>query len=124
MFLCFNSNFTEFSYKDSCNNVIVIEKTENLPKPINTKFLKENFNSKVLDSKFCNEEDNFQINITDVKKISKNKYDLRIFAMPNGDSINIQKILKHRGYTHYLLKIKKEKSEYKIEKVERRFGEI
>ncbi len=46
MFLCFNSNFTEFSYKDSCNNVIVIEKTENLPKPINTKFLKENFNSR------------------------------------------------------------------------------
>ncbi len=44
--------------------------------------------------------------------------------MPNGDSINIQKILKYRGYTHYLLKIKKEKSEYKIEKVERRFGEI
>jgi hypothetical protein len=124
MLLYSSSNLIEFSYKDSCNNIIVIEKTESLPKPLSVKFFQENLNSKILDSKFCNDEDNFQINITDVKRISKNKYDLRIFAMPNSDSINIQKLLKYRGYTHYLLKIKKEKSECKIEKVERRFGEI
>jgi len=117
-------NKHENTFIDECDNLIVVENTESYPKAIDANFITNNFSSNLLDDKFCTQSFKFKIHIVEIKSIGKNQYNLRIYATPNSDSVNIIDILRHRGYAHYLMEIEKINKSIKIKKVEWRFSEI
>lgn len=114
----------ENTFKDECENLIVIENPQSYPKQIDLNFITNNLSSNIIDNKFCTQSFKFKIHIIEIKRIGKNKYNLRIYSTPKSDSVNVMDIMRYRGYAHYLMETEKINRSIKIKKIEWRFAEI
>lgn len=101
------------SFYDECGNEIFIEETEKLPDQITVDFFEKNFSSSQLETKVCNQQYKFNVYVNEVKRISKNKFDVRISIFPKKEA-GIEDVLKYRGYSHYILKTEKVNNQLKI----------
>jgi hypothetical protein len=125
MFFFFLNQNSDNNFYDSCGNKIVIENLETFPKSIDLSFFENNFSSELIEKEYCEKKYKFEIRIIGVKKMSKNKYDVRVYAIPKSDEpIEMKEKIRYMGYSHYLMKTQKIDKKFRIENIKWIYGEI
>ncbi len=114
---------SDFNYSDQNGNDFVIKEYANIPKIIDTTFLKNNMNGMHFenDSK-KNAKTKFKYVVEKFEKINKLEYKMRIFQSPL--SKKIEDIIRFQGFSVYKISLEKTKTEVKLVSIKYMFSEI
>lgn len=119
----FGFQSTEFSFTDAYGNEFTIESTKQIPKVIDTEFLKTNLNGTHFPfTPNANQKLKIRYTITEFEKLKQMEYQIRLRTAPKSDKI--EDILMYLGVRYYRMKLKKTKSGIELEAVEFMYSEI
>lgn len=109
------SSQVEFSFFDVQGNKFVISNPTVLKLPLDSTFIKGNFHAFLFTT---GDSENVIISISHIKKKKhKLEFDLRLSIKSTLEPISIKEALEGIGYSHYLLKLKRDKENYVIDKI-------
>lgn len=121
--LSFKTQNSEYSFNDKYGNKITIENTEGIPKIIDLEFLKKNLNGTYFSFKLKEDSElKFEYRITEIIRINKLEYRLRILQNPKTDKLEDK--IRYIGYSNYRMKLKKIDNGIELKKIEFMYAEL